>query len=92
MPDIADYIYGEDYAQRNQAFADEISRIEDKHLDFFKNRKPGNETDAHDRLQNHFAVRTAGGQVSFKFNQGTDLPENIKQECVAAFHQIWKYE
>lgn len=92
MADITDYIYGDDFAQRKQAFADEISRIEDKHQDFFKNRPATNETDTQDRLHNHFALRTAGGQVSFKFSQGTDLPEHIRQECVEAFHRIFKYE
>ncbi|MDQ3290409.1 MAG: hypothetical protein M3Q05_03865 [Bacteroidota bacterium] len=92
MRDIAEYIYGDEYAEKNKAFESEMERIEEKHLDFFKNREPRNETEKHDRLHNHYALSTASGQVSFRFNEGSDLPEEIKQECVEAFHRIWKFD
>ena len=92
MRDISEYIYGEDYTERNKAFEEEMSKIEDRHAEYFKSRKPVNETEEHDRLHNHYALRTASGQVSFTFNQGSDLPEAIRQECKEAFHRIWKYE
>jgi len=91
MRDISEFIYGEEYVEKNKAFEEEMSRIEDKHLDFFKSREPRNETEEHDRLHNHYALRTASGQVQFSFNQGSDLPEDIKNECREAFHRIWKY-
>ncbi|MGV3587043.1 MAG: hypothetical protein ACO1OF_08590 [Adhaeribacter sp.] len=91
MRDISEYIYGEDYAERNKAFEEEMFRIEERHADYFKNRPPANETEEHDRLHNHYALRTASGQVSFTFNQGSGLPENIREECKQAFHRVWKY-
>ncbi len=91
MRDIAEYIYGEEYTEKNEAFEAEMQHIEEKHLDFFKNRKPQNETEPHDRFHNHYALSTGSGQVSFRFNQGSDLPEEIKNECEEAFHRIWKF-
>ena len=90
MRDISEFIYGEEYAEKNQAFEKAIEDIEEKHLDFFKNRPAQNETEQHDRLHNHYALRTASGQVSFKFSDGSDLPANIKQECLDAFNRIWQ--
>ncbi|PIQ20827.1 MAG: hypothetical protein COW65_12805 [Cytophagales bacterium CG18_big_fil_WC_8_21_14_2_50_42_9] len=91
MGNIAEFIYGDDYAQRNQAFADEMAALEEKHADFFKSRPSQIETEAHDHLRNHYNIRTASGQVSFRFNEGSDLPEAIRNECTQAFHRIWKY-
>ncbi|MDB5262193.1 MAG: hypothetical protein JWQ14_1474 [Adhaeribacter sp.] len=91
MSNISEYIYGDEYAEKNKAFAEEMSRIEDQHADFFKSRQRVNETEKHDRLHNHYALRTASGQVSFTFNQGSDLPGPIRQECTEAFHRVWKY-
>lgn len=91
MVGISEFIYGEEYAEKNRAFEEELLRIEAEHADFFKSRPPQNETEKHDRLHNHYALRTAGGQVSFKFNEGSDLPEDLKRECTEVFHRIWKY-
>ena len=92
MGNISEFIYGEEYAEKNKAFSEEMSNLEERHAAFFKNRKPVNETEEHDRLHNHYALRTASGQVSFNFSHGSDLPEDIRQECVEVFHRIWKYE
>ncbi|WP_026462614.1 hypothetical protein [Adhaeribacter aquaticus] len=92
MRDISEFIYGEEYAQKNQNFEKAMESIEEKHADFFNKRPPQNETEEHDRLHNHYALRTASGQVELHFNAGSDLPEEIKQECKDTFHQIWKYE
>jgi len=91
MRDISEYIYGDEYAQKNQAFEDEMAAIEEKYLAYFKSKPPQNETEENDRLHNHYALRTASGQVSFRFNAGSDLPAEIKQECTEAFHRVWKY-
>jgi hypothetical protein len=92
MSGITEYIYGDEYVQKNKSFADELERIEEQYADFFKNRPAHNDTEAHDRLYNYYALRTAGGQVSFTFNEGNDLPPDLKQACIEAFHRIWKYE
>jgi hypothetical protein len=91
MGNIAEYIYGEEYAEKNQAFAEELSRLEDRHQDFFKNRPAPNETDQQDRLHYHVVIRTAGGQISLNFSEGSDLPPELRQEVTDAFHRIWKY-
>lgn len=90
MRDISEFIYGEEYTEKNKAFESAMEAIEEKHLEFFRSRKPQNETEQHDRLHNHYALSTASGQVSFRFNEGSDLPASLKQECLDAFHQIWK--
>ena len=91
MGNIAEFIYGDDYVKRNQAFEDEMAALEEKHLAYFKSRPAQIETEEHDRLRNHYNIRTASGQVSFRFNEGSDLPEAIRQECTEAFHRIWQY-
>jgi hypothetical protein len=91
MRDISEFIYGEEYVEKNKAFEAEMENIEERHAEFFNSRPPRNETEEHDRLHNHYALRTASGQVQFHFNEGSDLPANIKQECKDAFHRIWKY-
>jgi len=91
MSTIAEFIYGDEYAEKNQAFEDAIAAIEAQHLDYFKQRPSAIETDDYDHLRNHYNIRTASGQISFRFNEGSDLPEEIRNECTQAFHRIWKY-
>lgn len=92
MGNIAEFIYGEEYSDKNKAFAAEIDRIEERHLDYFKSRPPQNETEKHDRLHHHFVLRTAGGQIALDFDPDEALPADIRQECVEAFHRIWAYK
>jgi len=91
MGNITEFIYGDQYAEKNQAFENEMAGLEEKHIDYFKSRPSQIETDEHDRLRNHYNIRTASGQISFRFNEGSDLPEDIRKECTEAFHRIWKY-
>ena len=91
MSNISEFIYGDEYTEKNQAFEDEMTALEEKHLDYFKNRPSQIETEEHDCLRNHYNIRTASGQVSFRFNEGSDLPEDIRAECTQVFHRIWKY-
>ncbi|QNF33968.1 hypothetical protein HUW51_15015 [Adhaeribacter swui] len=90
MRDISEFIYGDEYTQKNKAFEAAMAAIEEKHQDYFQSRPAQNETEPHDRLHNHYALSTASGQVSFRFNEGSDLPASLKQECLDAFHEIWK--
>jgi hypothetical protein len=92
MGNIAEYIYGEEYAEKNQAFAGEIDRIEERHIDYFKSQPPRNETEEHDRLQHHFVIRTAGGQIALDFEPAAPLPADIRRECEEAFHRIFAYK
>jgi hypothetical protein len=91
MGNIAEFIYGEEYSEKNKAFQEQIDRIEQRHLDHFKSQPPHNETEAHDRLHHHFVIRTAGGQIALDFDEEAPLPADIRQECVEAFHRIFAY-
>jgi hypothetical protein len=92
MGNIAEFIYGEEYAEKNRAFAEEIDRIEERYIDYFKSQPARNETEEHDRLHHHFVVRTAGGQIALDFEAGAPLPPEIRRECTEAFHRIFAYK
>jgi hypothetical protein len=92
MGNIAEFIYGEEYSEKNKAFQEEVDRIEQRHIDYFKSQPPSNETETHDRLHHHFVIRTAGGQIALDFDQEAPLPVDIRQECLEAFHRIWAYQ
>lgn len=88
MKDIKEVIYGKDYSDKYKEFIDVLGQIEEKHIDFFKERPARNEYGKHDRLHNHYGMITEFGTLTFSVGD-SELPANIQNECVDAFNSIF---
>jgi hypothetical protein len=90
MSHVENYLYGEEYVNRKEAFEMEIQEIEDKYRDFFEFKES---TMAHltekDKLQYHFRTKVDFPFVTLIWDENTDLPESIKSECVAIFSKYF---
>ena len=68
---------------------DALSQIEKTHIDFFKKRPARNEYGEHDRLHNHYGMINQYGRLTFGIMGDSELPEEIKNECIDTFNLIW---
>lgn len=86
---ITEELYGEDYKNKDEAFKQGVEEIEDKHINFFKERESRLSQDSHDKLRNHFIIYTGNGRISIGFNKESDVPEHIQNEVLELFEKIW---
>ena len=71
------------------AFDEGLLAIEEKHIDFFREREPKNDSEQHDRLHNHHIFWDQGGRITFAINKDSDLPRHIRKECLDFFNEIF---
>ena len=89
MKDIKEVLYGKDYADKHNDFMNALNKIEENHIDFFKERPARNQYGDHDRLHNHYGMINQYGTLTFGIMGDSELPEDIKNECMNAFNSIW---
>ncbi len=70
----------------------ELLKVEERNIDFFKERKSKFERDEHDRLHNHWISHFDGYFLKFGFTVDSDLPEYLKIQCVEVYKQILNEE
>ena len=86
--EMNELFYGKELTEKQEQFKKELDQIEKKHIEYFQAR----ETDRpqpHDLLHNHYIILTSNGSVMFNFTPGSDLAENIKDECTEAFKRVY---
>ncbi len=67
-----------------------LKSIENEYIDYFMNTKSlFYEIEDRNFLHNHWELIFEDGKVIFSFREGTDLPENIKKECIRAFNKVF---
>lgn len=84
MADHNEFFHGTDYAERTKALEKDLALIEEKHIEFFKQREPKSTQDEYDRLHYHYIQKFGHGVHTFSFKESSDLPDYIKDECYAA--------
>lgn len=72
-----------------QHFTARLQQIEQLHIDWFKKRPAIFDQNQHDSLMYHIVSEQHGNIFSCMFWKYSELPENIKRECVAAFKEVF---
>lgn len=76
--------------QKEKLFYSKIDEIEQKHLEYFKNRLPYNsQQNGHDKLNKYFLTYYSGGYVTIKFFDELQLDPIITKEVQDAFKEIY---
>ena len=79
-------------SEKSKRFKAELRRIEEKHAEYFEKRKTNSEFMPHDMLAEHYIFQESdNGEVNFFFPEYSDLDEQIKKECHAAFDRVYKH-
>ncbi|WP_026462776.1 hypothetical protein [Adhaeribacter aquaticus] len=87
--EAAEMLFGEENLENYNTFQGRLDEIEQRHADFFKNRKSSTGHDEYDRLHNHYQLHNNGGKPTFSFREDSDLPPHIKEECHQSFYEVW---
>lgn len=86
--DMDEMFYGKEMAEKSKLFQSELEVINNKHEDFFKERKSHLSSQEHDTLFNHCVTHIASGTIRFFFID-QEIPEYIMKECNDAFNRIF---
>ena len=81
--------YGEQGAPKMEKLNEGLLKIEEKYLEYFKERSSRNSFEEHDRLHNHYIMTTNPFGCYFGFEAESDLKEEIKAECQMLFNEIF---
>jgi hypothetical protein len=73
-------------------FFQKLSEVEQRHIDWFKKRPAIFDSQEYDSIQNHTFSEEDGDAVSFNFWKYSELPDDIKQECLVAFHEVYGFK
>ena len=84
---LSDFLYSEHFKGNVNNFMIELKTIEQRHIDWFKNREKKEKGKLHDRLPHHYVLHWNLGKISFKFIDNCELPDEIQGECMEAFYR-----
>jgi len=84
------FIFGADHADKLELFDRGLEQIEIKYPTFFNERKARLFPDEQDKLGFHYIMTFDRYNIVFGFLESSDLPHDIKQECVELFNTIFK--
>lgn len=76
-------------ADKANQFKDELDKIEQANIEYFKSQEPLFRGDQHDELSNYYIIYTADQQVTFNFTPHSNLPQSIRDECLAVFKRVY---
>ena len=86
MSHFENYVYGEEYVNRKEAFESEIQVTENKNKTVFEFKESfASHLSKYDKLNYHFRTIINFPFVTFAWVENTDLPEDIKKECLDVF-------
>ena len=88
MTDMNELFHGKDIAEKAKLFDVELNAIDEKHKDFFKERKSHLPSREHDTIFSHCLIHTSNGIVTFNFIDN-ELPQYIKDDCIEAFKKVY---
>ena len=88
---ISASIYGHAYAAKMEQIKAALLDVESKHMEFFRSRAPQSVWEKHDRLRHHLLSYYDGrGTYKLGFNQTSNLPMAIVDDCNAAIAKVMK--
>jgi len=85
MDDYGKLIYGEALYRKVKKFEEGLLVVEEKHIEFFKNRESQRLYEEHDRLHNHCSTIFFNNKITFGFEKDSDLPFYVRRECADLF-------
>ena len=84
---LSSLIYGKHFDESIERFKSELLFIEEQFIGWFENRKPQKAGEMHGRLHHYYTFNWEFGQISFKFIEDCELPEEIQVLCLQAFYR-----
>jgi len=81
-----------EYVKAYQEFNSGLAAIEEKYSYWFEKREPKFEWDKYDRLSNHHQFYKNGSEIMFWFDEDSEVPAEIKQECSTLFNRCFTKE
>lgn len=70
-------------------FSNKLAEVEQRHIDWFKNRPALFDSQEYDSIKNHTFSEDDGETIRFSFWKYSELPESIKTECLLAFEEVY---
>ncbi|MEZ2338828.1 hypothetical protein AB6735_24470 [Mucilaginibacter sp. RCC_168] len=86
---ILDPLDNPEFVEKRNKFDEGLLLIEEKYKYWFEQRKSPFEKDEHDRLHNHYQYYRKGYGITFWFNEDSEVPVVIRQECTDLFNQCF---
>ena len=81
-PSELELIHGKNYSDFHKKLDEGLLKIEEKYIDFFKERPGKSIYEQYDKLHNHWTIfKPNSDGFRFSINHDSDLPEYIKEEC-----------
>ncbi|MCX2473549.1 hypothetical protein OQZ33_04310 [Pedobacter sp. MC2016-05] len=87
--DLRRKLYGDDYVDKEEKFQTALNEIELKHDKWFADRTDIISGSKPDKLHNHWITYNDGNSLRFGFHNDSEIPEYIKNECIAAFKVVY---
>jgi hypothetical protein len=87
--DLNKIFYGEEAAQKLNQFKEGTFDIENKYLDYFKDRISKYNPEEKDRLHNHYLMIVNSNGVTFGFKENSDLNREVQASCIQLFNSIF---
>jgi len=83
---VTSILFGDNHATKINLLNQDLLSIENKHLAYFQSIPPNQERNGQlDCLDNHYTIFTSENEITFRFNDDSILPVEMKNECLAAF-------
>lgn len=86
---LTELFHGKEIAEKQEKFKEELKKIEEENFEFFKSQPSKFPSQDHDRIENHIIVLTNNGRVIFNFSTVSNLPSEIRNQCVDAFKRVY---
>ena len=90
MPEFDELFFSKESRDKKAEFKKEMDAIEEKYKDFFKDKESiFKDSRPRAELNEFYATYEADGQIRFWFTDDS-LPQQIKDECIAAFKKVYQ--
>jgi hypothetical protein len=91
MDEPSELSWSKQQSEKSKIFKAELRRIEEQHSKYFEKRSGSSVDMPHDNLAEHYIFQeNKNGDANFFFPEYSDLDEEIKKECYAAFDRIYE--
>jgi len=83
---------GKDRFEKEKRFENELLKLEEEYVEYFKSRPQKFKGDEYDRLHNHYLLWGDNERLRFGFENNCELPNELMRKCLDAFNKIFKNE
>lgn len=90
VPSINILMHGQTSNDFNNDLRYEFLVVEQDNMDYFKKKVSQIPGQLHEVLSHHYWIFESAGNITFGYNEGSDLPEYIRKQTREAFEKIAK--